>query len=436
MALKSWQLSIDEATNLFRSELGMRPRNKTWHPGGKFETVIANFSEHDATDSTGFNLFGVDGINPAFVYDGEAVHFIETGMASSGFEDNPCALAVLPAESLVLGYSQGTLLMSSLGQPTEFNVSAGAAEIAVADEVVHLATQPNDYLAIFCKSSVRLLIGKTVLDMEMTTYSERLSVTRWSLQKMGDPVFLTDSGISRLSRVQDFGDFRDHSLTLKVKPLLDKLDRKILCSWNVSSRNEYRIMFQNGLGAIVKFLVGDEGEATGVSTFDYGFKFNTVFSGEDYDGTEHIYAGDMEGGYVYRLEHGTSFDGRPIEALVTTVFNFMGSAERRKRFKKVQVEISTSESAELLSRISLDYDSPEAPAAFPHELVTNGGDGYYDLNYFEAVMWADDFNGLAEHYIQGVGRNVSVSLYSKTDKEPPHVLDSAIFHWAPRGRRR
>ena len=175
MALKPWQLSINEAAAIPKSSLGMRPRNKTWHPGGHFDTVIANFSEHDATDSTGFNLFGVDGVNPAFVYDGEAVHFIETGMAMSGFEANPCAIAVLPAESLVLGYESGTLLLSSLGQPMAFDVASGAAEIAVADEVIHLATQPNDYLAIFCKSSVKVLIGKTVLDMQMTSYSDRVS---------------------------------------------------------------------------------------------------------------------------------------------------------------------------------------------------------------------------------------------------------------------
>lgn len=431
--LLPWQLSAEEAAMIPKSDLGMVERSIGWKPGGLFKTRTANFSGVESVDSTGFNLYGVDGINPAWVYDGNVVRFIETGMSRNGFVDNPNSLAVLPAEILALGYDSGALLLSSLGQPTDFDVASGAAEIAVGDEIVELVPQPNDLLAIFCRSAIRMLHGKTVLDMQLYTYSEKIGVTPESVQEMGDSVFEMDDGISRLNRVQEFGDFRDLSLTAKVKPLMEKLKRDLRCSWNVVSRNEYRAMYNNRLGVAIKF---NATEVAGITTFDYGRLFNVVHSGEDLDGREHVYAGDTEDGLVYRLEHGTSFDGRPIEALGTTVFNFLEGVEQRKRFKKVQVEVDTRESVDMQIRVELDYSSPEAPAAFPHHLLSSGGDGYYDMSYFSNLLWSDEEQGMTDHYLQGVGRNVAISVYSKSDKEMPHVLSTAVFHWSPRGKRR
>lgn len=428
-----WQLSDEQAAALPRSDLGMRSRGIAWLTGGKVKTVEANFSGSESVSALGTNLYGVDGVNPAFVYDGTMVRFIETGLSLTGFHDNPNSIAVLPAESLALGYENGTLLLSSLGSPTVFDVSAGAAEIAISDEIVDLATQPNDVLAIFCRRSVRMLVGKTVLDMKLSIYSERLSVTPWTLQTLGDSVFLTDDGISRLTRVQEFGDFRDMSLSAKVKPLLDKLKRTALSSWAVASRNEYRLLFENGLGVIIKF---NGVEVAGISTFNYGRKFNVVCSAEKRDRQEVLFAGDLENGYVYRLEHGRSFDGAKIEGFGMLAYHFLGSPEHRKRVKKIQVEVDTDECVELLVRAELDYSSPEAPTAYPHELFHSSGGGFYDLNFFSSMLWADQAAGFTDHYIQGVGRNVSLSLYSSSDKEPPHILSSVIYHWSPRGRRR
>jgi hypothetical protein len=230
MAGEIWRVTDEDAAGLPQSELGMVRRSVAWESGGKVKTAQANFSGLKSVNSTGMALFGVDGANPAFVYDGSSVQFIETGMELSGFQDHPNSLAVLPAESLALGYASGSLMLSSLGDPTSFDVSAGAAEIAVGDEIVDLATQPNDVLAIFCRSAVKMLTGKTVLDMALSTFSERLSMTPWTLQSLGDSVFLTDDGVTRLSRVQEFGDFRGMPLSAKVKPLLDKLKRKAICS--------------------------------------------------------------------------------------------------------------------------------------------------------------------------------------------------------------
>ncbi len=425
-----WQVPDYVAADIPRNDTGMKRRQITWEPGGVFKTKVANFSGSAAIGSHGFALYGVDGVNPAWVYDGTSVQFLETGRASSGQKDAPNSLAVLPTQQLALGYADGMLTLSAYGEPSTYEVSKGAAEIAVADAIVDLAVQPNEILAIFCEKSLKMLTGKTATDFQLSTYSERLGITAGSLQPIGDSVFLTDDGITRLNRVQEFGDFRETALTAKIKPLIDKLNRKVLCSWVVETRNEYWLMYENGIGIIVKFIGA---EVSGISTFDFGKLFTCAVSSEQ-DREEVVYAGS-EDGYIYQLERGDSFDGQKIRAFFSSVYEYLGSVEQRKRIKKVQLEVMTDERAELQTRIQLDYASKEAPANYAEKVAVLSGGGFYDIDYFEQTLWTDSEIGLADIYVSGVGRNVSTIVYSETDVEPPHILGSMIFHWSPRGLR-
>ena len=431
--LPLWAVQGVYAKDIPRDDTVMSRRDKTWLPGGNFKFKVANFTGSAATGRDGFSLYGVDGVNPAFVFDGTSTQFIETGVAITGFKDNPNSLAVLPSQMLALGYNEGTVMLSSVGDPTQFSVAAGAAEIAVSDPVVDLMVQPAGNLAIFCNSSVKILSGKTVNDFELTTFSERLAATTNSIQPLGDTVFLSDDGLNRLARVDEFGDYRDAPLSEKIKPLLDKLKRHVMCSWMVASNNEYRIMFRGGLGVIMKC---DGPSVVGFSTFDYKVPLSCAWSSEAETEQEYIYAGSAETGYVYRLEHGDSFDGQKIESVMSTAFNFGGSVEQRKRFKKVMLELDTSESAQLQVRAELDYASPEAPPLYPHEIKYDGGGGFYDLSYFQSILWSEGHQNPTDAYVIGVGRNLSLAVYSEHDEEPPHRLSAYILHWSMRGRRR
>lgn len=411
---------------------GMRRRVKGFLPGGQFKTLVANFSGGTNVGAGGFGLYGVDGVNPAWVYDGNTVQFIETGVGASGLADVPVALEVLPTQQLALGYAAGSLMLSAYGDPVNFNVGKGAAEIAVSDEILDLAVQPSGYLAIFCRSTVKILMGTMADNFQLSTYSKKLSLTPKTLQPLGDSIFLSDDGVKRLARVQEFGDFKDLPLSAAVKPLLDKLERRAQQSWIVATRNEYWLQFEQGLGVIIKFTAA---EVAGISTFKLPTLFSATVSAEGTNREEVVFAGDCENGYVYQLERGDSFDGVEIEAVYNGSYNFMGSVEHRKRFKKMQLDIKTPEKVSLKLRAELDYASTEAPPGFTHDVELKGGGGFYDLDLFEHILWSEAQFGLTDTYVQGVGRNASVAVYTKSDKEPPHVLDSLIIHWAPRGRR-
>jgi hypothetical protein len=430
MAKPIWQIPDFVAADIPRNELGMRRRAVAWLPGGVFKTEVSNFAGGSAIGSQGFSLYGVDGVNPSWVFDGTSVQFIETGREHGGQTDNPNCLAVLPTQQLALGYLDGMLSLSSVGQPSVFEVSSGAAEIAVSDKIIDLATQPNEILAIFCSASLKMLSGKTAADFQLSTYSQQLGLTPGSLQPLGDSIFLTDDGVTRLNRVQEFGDFRELAMSAKIKPLIDKLHRDVACSWVVNTKNEYWLQYNNGMGIIVKFIGS---EVAGISTFNLTETFTAAVSAEK-NGHEVIYAGGADG-FIYRLEAGQSFDGRSIKAYFNSVYEYLGSVENRKRIKKVQLEVQTEERAGVQMRAELDYASKEAPVGFPQYESTLGGGGFYDLNMFDHILWSDTQVGLTDTYITGVGRNVSLAVYSDSDREPPHILGSMIFHWAIRGRR-
>jgi hypothetical protein len=425
-----WKIPAFIADDLPRSDIGMSRRVKTWEPGGIFKTKVANFSGGSSIGSAGFSLYGVDGENPAWVYDGTSVQFIETGRAHSGQKDAPNSLAVLPTQQLALGYEDGMLTLSSIGAPSDFSVSSGSAEIAVSDKIIDLATQPNDVLAIFCEASLRMLSGKTAADFQLSVYSEKLSLTPGSLQPLGDSIFLTDDGITRLNRVQEFGDFKEMALTAKIKPLIDKLKRDVSVSWAVTTRNEYWLQYSKKVGIIVKFIGA---EVAGISTFRFPDLMTCTIATE-HNGSEGIFAGTEEG-FIQRMEAGDSFDGVEIPAYFTSVYEFLGSVEHRKRMKKLQLEVQTDEFVELQIRAELDYASKEAPVGVPHFTEMLGGGGFYDLDLFDNVLWSDTQVGLTDTYLTGVGRNISVTVYSLSDREPPHTLGSMILHWAMRGRR-
>lgn len=83
------------------------------HPGGKYEFTIANFKG----SASSINLYGVDGVNQAFEFDG--VTF--TQIAGAITPDAPKHIEALPSQVLLLAYRGGTFLFSGVGEPHQFS---------------------------------------------------------------------------------------------------------------------------------------------------------------------------------------------------------------------------------------------------------------------------------------------------------------------------
>ena len=388
-------------------------------PGGRFEFSVANFGASSQT----IKLYGVDGKNPLFEFDGSSFEQIQGPIEGK----HPTHLEVLSSQIMALSYEGGTFVLSDIGDPRTW-----AAEFGVSDEITALDLQANNSLAVFCRNRTFVLYGTSTADFSLQDLSKTTGANEWTVQTIGDSIYIDDRGMTRLDRVQQFGNFDMATVSQKVEPLLQRYMRRAIASFSIREKNQYRVCFDDGTGLICTFFGR---EVAGFSTFDYGKVIRTTWSGEDQTGLEVVYFGSDDG-YVYQAEKGFSFDGEPIPHVCRPAFAHFGAPEVKKRWRKVVVEADTVGKATFNIVPEFDYSDPSVPYHPAIEIVATGGGGYWDEGAWDETVWSAASTFTADAYVDGVSRNLSLAFSGETTGEAPHILNSYIIHYSPRGRRR
>ena len=402
--------------------------------GGKYEFSVANFG----ASSSSIKLYGVDGKNDLFEFDGR--RFLQIRGPIQG--KKPTHLEVLSSQVMINSYQGGTFVFSAVGDPTDF-VNGG--EIGAGDEITGLDLQANNSMAVFCRNRTYILYGTSKADFQLQDLSKTTGAVEGSIQTIGDSVYLDDRGMTRLNRVQEFGNFNTATMSQKIEPLIAKYARRVTASFAIKEKNQYRVCFDDGVGIICTFFGT---EVSGFSTFDLKKVVRCTFTGEDDDGREVVLFGSDDG-YIYQMQRGFSFDGEVIQHVVRPAFANLGSPEYKKRWRKVVVEVNTAATARILCTPEFDYSDPYIPFHRPgetipesiaqeiqHEILAKGGGGYWDQGSWDDTRWASALTYTSDIYIDGVSRNISVVFSGEAQDEPPHILNSVILHFSPRGRRR
>lgn len=400
----------------------------TLDPGGKYEFRVANF----LAGSTTFELFGVDGVNPAFKFDGTTFTQITTGYPAA--DEKPIHLEVLPSQILMLAYRGGTVQYSALGDPMDWNVANGAGEIGVSAEVVGMDIQASNACAIFCRNRTYVLYGAAPGEggFELTTLSNHTGAVEWSIQTIANSLYADDRGVVRLDRVQEFGNFDMATISQKIEPLMDKYLNRITASFVIREKNQFRLCFDDGYGVILT-LWGDS--VMGFSTFDFEKVIRCTASEEDENGKEMVFFGSDDG-YLYQVDRGLSFDGAAYTSSIRPAFIHLGAPDQKKRWRKLVIEVDTTWQSSLVLAPDFDYSDPDVPAANNAQIVAVGGGGYWDLGAWDEFRWSSSSTFTADVYLDGVSRNITLFLYNTADDEPPHIFNSLLLHYSMRGRRR
>ena len=293
--------------------------------GGRYEFVNHNFYGHAGS----VKMYGCDGVNPAFEFDGTTFTQLSTGMTA----DTPCHIAA-HKNHLFLSFTGGSLQHSSLGIPTTYSAETGASEIGLGAEIVALAVMPGDTLAVYGRNQLAILYGTSALDWNLQHFSRDAGAIEWSVQTLGDLIFLDDKGVMSLATVQHYGDFKAATLSVRIQDLIDDKKDDFIASIRVKNKNQYRMYFTDNTG-ICLTLVG--GKVMGFTRLNYSHNIVCTCSGEDANGNEMVLFGSDDG-MVYELDKGTSFDGGAVRCYLRTWLNTLKSPERKKRFFKVMVE--------------------------------------------------------------------------------------------------
>ena len=400
--------------------------DNTFSSGGSFEFINYNFGGH----SDSIKMYGVNGNDQAFEWDGSTFTFIATGMTT----DTPTHVNA-HQNHLFLSFTGGSIQHSSISDPTSWNVITGAAELSVGDTITGMQVTPGRVLIIFCRNSINILSGTSVADWVLTKFSPNAGAISGTIQQVQETIYLDDRGLTFLSRVDAFGDFQDNVISKLVQPRIDLLKPNVTTSVTVKNKNQYILYFDDGTAIQCTFK---ERQVMGFMDLDYDRPVRCIVSGEDSNGDEQIFFGSDDG-YIYELNKGTSFDGSSITAFLRLAYNNLGSPQYWKRFHRISLELAqyTDPSITISFAPDFSYGDPDIPtpvATTDYEMKTGGG--FWNSAIWNEFYWSGQAVGTLEGYIDGIGVNIGLLINSESTYEPTHTFNGATIHYHLRGMKR
>jgi hypothetical protein len=363
--------------------------------GGRYDFVNYNFGGHSGT----YKMYGCDGANYAFEFDGTTYTPIKTGMTT----DTPTHITA-HKKHLFLSFTGGSVQHSSTGYPYQWTAVTGASELGLGQEITGFSKTSGDTLGVWGRNMISILYGSSTDDWDLKSFSTEVGAYEWSVQKLGEPLFLDDLGISSLSAVQEYGDFKANTLSQFIEPFFTFYRKgTFVTSLRVKEKSQYRLYFGDKTGLN---LTIDNGKVQGFTKLKYEHTICCASSGEDSNGSEVLYFGSDDG-MVYQLEKGTSFDGTAIKALIKTSLNKLGSPENVKRFFKIVVERDDQ------------YE-----------------EGEWGIGHWGNFEWGEQGEETEASYLDETGTGYDYIYYSSSAYLEPFILQGITLHYSIGGLRR
>lgn len=399
-------------------------------PGGRYEFVNHNFSGA----ATGQKMYGCDGVNPAFEFNGTTL----TQINSTAVPNTPSY--VTAAQNRLFLAIQGSLFVSSPGDPITGWAGVGAtpAEIGTGDIITGLLPLAGDAntgaLAVYGRNRTSILYGSSSSTWNMKIVAPDAGAVDHTVQYVSTGLGLDDRGVTSLSATQNFGNFSAASVSRAVQPFIDSRRGLATGSSVLRSQNQYRLYFQDGSGLVFRL---DNGLVQGIMPIFYQAPVRCIVSGEDIGGEEVIFFGSDDG-FVYQAEVGTSFDGEDIEAWIRLGFNSEKSPTTRKQWRRAVLEASIPQFAQIYMTYELDYGDFSIPVAatqleqFAQTFETPGSGGFWDQFTWDQFTWDSPLISPPRYDIRGTSQNISLLFFTKTKYSSPFTMQSVMMHYTPR----
>lgn len=387
-------------------------------PGGRLKWLRHNFAGGAST----LSVYGVDGVNKAFQFDGTTFTQITTG-AEPAF---PTTIQEF-SQHLMLGYPGGSLQFSAPGLPLDYTAINGAGEIGVGYEIYAQVNLAGGALGIFTTEKIATLSGTSVDNFVLRDFSS-VGVRPNTVQAIFTDAIFVDEAVQRMAQTNASAGFRAGSLSEAVRPILDRFLKGSLVSAVSKRKNQYMLFGDNKEALLATF---NSGALTGFTTMQLAHSMFDVYVTEDLLGAELIYGAGADG-YVYQMDVGSSFDGVAIQSFLLLAPNHVKTYQQRKRFKSIVVESDAAAQSTLSVFAEFDYGS--APRSFAAELVTNPKGGLFNSAAWNEFHWSSDIKGYATAYVAGHGRNILIFIYNESSLDTEFTLESVSVGYDIRGQ--
>jgi chloramphenicol 3-O-phosphotransferase len=391
-------------------------------PGGKFEFDIDNFSGQ----STTIRIYGCDGVNRGFEFDGETLVPITTGASS----DTPTHVRV---HKLQLFFSFGSsVIHSGVGTPFKWSAVDGASELACGDVVTNLMNQPGSTtsaaLGITTRTNTLILYGTSIANWNLVPINNGVGGIPYTGQLMTESYWMAAQGVIDMRATLSYGNFRQATISTDIQDYIVSKRGSVAYSVLNRTTNQYRVLFDDG--AFLMFTIIN-GKLAGVTKGMYFHPMFCAWSSDMVTLNERVFCGAANDGYVYLMDTGSSFDGEAIEAFLVFNWNAMRSPRIKKRYRRTSIEMQGNFYAAFEFGYSLGYSAPYIiqPPSASYTSTFTGAPAWDDF-VWDAFVWDGVTLGPSELRTTGRAENIQVSLRCGTNYIQPFVVNSLVFHYS------
>lgn len=394
----------------------------TMLPGGRLELITENFGGGIQTK----RMYGADGINRAFEFDGTIFAPIRTGMAT----DAPKFITVHKLH-LFLSFDS-SVQHSGPATPYVFNVVLGAGEIGAGDTVTGFLPQSGSEtsgaLLITTRNKAFMLYGNSAADWNFVEIKHKAGAMAYSLQDAGMAVALDDTGVITISATQEFGNFTKNTISDRIQAWISQQKTKIQSSAINREKRQYRLFFSDKYAL---YITLSNNNLIGMMPELFEHKVNVITSAEFSDGTEQTYFGSDDG-FVYRLDVGSSFDGAPISWRFVTHYNHSKSPRLRKRYRSAMLEVTGTAYAAFSVGYKLGYSSTDIDQPVAQDVSSSFAPVFWDSFVWDSFFW--DGVTLAPNVVRldGTAENIALAITGSSDEIMPFTLTGAVLSYTPR----
>lgn len=337
-------------------------------------------------------------------------------------------------EHLFLAFKGGQYQHSAIGNPLTWSGLLGAEAFSVGDEITALRSIQGGVLVVGCRNRLVTLRGVSSTDWQQDIISESVGLCDGTFQSLFLPIGLSDNGLVRLDRVQEFGDFTLSQLdpTEKVKAVIDTYQ------WHASNlvvnANQYRLYSTSGVNLIVAI------DATGTprfSTFRYPAPVSGVWRYDEAKERNFIALSGI--GFVYELnDDAFSFDDQAIRWTLKTAYMHLGDPGTNKSWRSVLLEQGASAIFNCDFWWNIDY---RAGMLFSSEKI-DANFGSLDSALWNAATWnqfywnSEQSEQVGNVQLSGNSTSISFALSAKTNYDPNFNLSGMLIDYIPRRLRR
>lgn len=392
-------------------------------PGGKYQFVKCNFSGQLITR----RIYGCDGVNPPFEFDGVTYAPIATGLSPNA------PLYIAFHKNYLFIAQASSIFFCGVGTPYKWDSIDGGGEIATGDTVTGMLTLPGSQttatLGVYMATNNAFLYGTDPTTFNYVTFNTGLGALPGSMQNLFDTFVLDTLGVVTLRTTLNWGNFLPTTLTKNLLPFIIEERDKLTASCIFREKSSYRLFFSDGYGLWLTMI---NQQYLGSLPVLFPNPVSCCDQGVTTLNDEVIYFGSSDGlGYVYQLEMGTSFDGAAIDAYATMAWDAIKSPRILKRFRAGSVEVQGDGYAAFQFGYQLGYDSALVGQPLPVPYASGFSPApHWDSFTWDSFTWDGATLAPTDVDMTGTAENVQVTITSGTPYVSAFTLNSLIYHYS------